>query len=361
MIWADVSSAKRELIRSVLNLVNSEAMKRLRPSSKFNFSSASIGNLFLTGARIFTGSLESGIYLLSSICQIPRSTAVLPAINTNFTHHISVRLTNGRMITGQNSISHPSEPTALYDDGGWAADPDSPTLMARREREEVEAHDNIEDANLPGSLPTLRKGYINFSKADEEDLPSRIERLWYINPYGQEIRPPCNAAVTRALDSASAVIYSIGSLYTSIVPNLILRGVGAGIATNRNIKQKILILNSTIDRETGPSDAPFSATDFVAAITRAGEESRGHAGLPDPMAYRSYVTHIVHLDGPQTPLVNKIELSQLGIDTIRCYGRKMSEGSKVLRYDDKALTQCLEAIIGKEIKPSRSRRNTMEA
>lgn len=310
---------------------------------------------------MFTGSLESGIYLISSICQIPSSTAVLPAISTNFTHHISVRLRNGQIITGQNSISHPSIPTALSDDTRWIADPSSPTLVARQEREEVEAHDSIEDANLPGSLPTLRKGYINFSKIDEEDLPARIERLWYINPYGQEIRPPCNTAVTDALSSASAIVYSIGSLYTSIVPNLVLRGVGEAITRDRNIKHKILILNSTIDRETGPSVSPYTATDFVEAVTRAGEESRGNFELPDPMLYRSYVTHIIHLEGPETPQVNKIELSQLGIDTIRCYGRKMSTASKVLKYDEKALTQCLEAIIGKEIKPSRSRRNTMEA
>lgn len=48
-LWRSISSPKRELIRSYLNSVNLEAMKRARPSSMFNFSSASIGNLFLTG------------------------------------------------------------------------------------------------------------------------------------------------------------------------------------------------------------------------------------------------------------------------------------------------------------------------
>ncbi|KAF2103984.1 UPF0052-domain-containing protein [Rhizodiscina lignyota] len=348
--WTDISSQKKELIRSFLNLVNLEVVKRARPSSVFNFSSASIGNLFLTGARLFSGSLESAIYLLSAICHIPSHVAVLPAINTNFTHHISCLLTNGATITGQNSISHPSEPTALSADARWS-----------RESEEVEAHDSIEDANLPGSLPTLRKGYINFSKAAEEDLPARIERLWYINPYGQEIRPPVNLKVREALESASAVVYSIGSLYTSIVPNLILRGVGEAIARTPSIRHKVLILNSTIDRETGPSSEPFTATDFVAAIARAGQESRGMFGVPDPSVYRSYVTNIVYLEGPETPYVNKVELSQLGIETLKCYGRKLNEGGKVLRYDEKALEQALEAIIGrKDGRTDRSRRNTME-
>jgi hypothetical protein len=48
-LWTNISTAKKELIRSFLNLINFEILKRLRPSSTFNFSSASIGNLFLTG------------------------------------------------------------------------------------------------------------------------------------------------------------------------------------------------------------------------------------------------------------------------------------------------------------------------
>jgi len=36
-------------MRAILNLVNFDILKRLRPSSTFDFSGASIGNLFLTG------------------------------------------------------------------------------------------------------------------------------------------------------------------------------------------------------------------------------------------------------------------------------------------------------------------------
>lgn len=48
-LWAGISSPKRELIRSFLNCINLEIVKRLRPTSRFDFSGASIGNLFLTG------------------------------------------------------------------------------------------------------------------------------------------------------------------------------------------------------------------------------------------------------------------------------------------------------------------------
>lgn len=347
-LWTKISSEKRELIRSVFNHVNLEIVKRARPSSVFNFAKASIGNLFLTGGRVFTGSLESAIYLLSTICCIPPTVSALPAINTNFTHHISAGLADGTQITGQNSISHPSAPTSLTDDDLLG----NGNNNALREMEE---HDRIEDATLPGSLPTLRKQYINFSKADEEDLPARIERIWYINPYGHEIWPLANPKVLEAIQRAGAVIYSIGSLYTSIVPSLVLRGVGAALA-NSGVRYKVLILNSTIDRETGPSSAPLTATDFVRAIARAAAESQGDFSVDEKRKgeVKKYVTHLIYLEDEGAPKVNKDELAALGIDCIRVYGRRV-EG--MMRYDEAGLERALEAVIGKP-EMLRSRRNT---
>ena len=345
-LWDDISSEKKELIRSFLNSLNFEIVKRARPSSTFNFSHASIGNMFLTGARLFCGSFESAIYLLSSICRVPNNVSVLPAINTNFTHHISAGLMNRTTIVGQNAISHPSAPTAVPG-------------VASGEGRDIEEHDSIEDANLPGSLPTLRKPNISFSKAAEEDLPTRIERLWYINPYGQEIRLNANPKVIDALDSAHCVIYSIGSLYTSIIPSLILRGVGEAIASS-SIRYKILILNSTIDRETGPSTNPYSAKDFITAIAKACSESRRFTDPISSNELKAYVTHLIHLSGPNTPKVDKEELASLGIESIRVYGRPVY-GGKVQKYDEKALLQALEATIGRiDPKGDRSRRNTLE-
>ncbi|KAF9700036.1 hypothetical protein EKO04_001852 [Ascochyta lentis] len=345
-LWSNISTAKKELIRSILNHVAFEIIKRRRPSSTFDFSGASIGNLFLTGARLFTGSFESAIYLLSSICSVPSHTSVLPAINTNFTHHISVGLANGEIITGQNSISHPSMSTALE----FGAAPST--------HDEVEEHDRIEDANLPGSLPTLRKQYITFSKADEEELAARIERLWYINPYGQEIRLAANPMVLNALNEAQAVIYSIGSLYTSIVPSLVLKGIDESLS-NPQIRYKILILNSTLDRETGPLSNPYSALDFVAAIAKAGANSKGVLEEPSTSTYKDYVTHIIHLTGPGTPAVDKEELRSLGIEAIRVYGRR-NEGENFVRYDERGLIQALEVTMGKRDPRVVSRRNTLE-
>ncbi|KAI1909739.1 hypothetical protein LOZ61_004801 [Ophidiomyces ophidiicola] len=391
-LWDAITPAKKELIRSFLNHLNLEILKRARPpSSTFEFTSASVGNLFLTGARLFTGSFESAIYLLGSICSVPlNETRVIPAINSNFSHHISATLEDDTVIVGQNSISHPSESTALQ------PGPRRPSLLlADTEDQESESDElSYEESHLPGSLPTLRNKNIQFSKAVVEELPSRISRVWYINPYGQEIRPPANPRVLEALRSSQAIIYSIGSLYTSIIPSIVLRGVGQAISTCQ-ARQKILILNGSLDRETGPSTNPFSASDFVEAIVRAGEESHSRvraqkkkAGTgsmveacsaakttPQPpflsLPYTAYVTHIIHLEGPGTPHVDRDRLAAMGIETLRLYGRKLEgESGEALgmRYDPTALIQALEVVLGKKgdamvrgNSGEKSRRNTMES
>ncbi len=422
-----IPSSKKQLIRSFFNLLNLEILKRSRPpTSTFDFTSASVGNLFLTGARLFSGSFESAIYLLGSICGVPDDVVrVIPAINSNFTHHIAAGLADGSVIVGQNSISHPSEHTALEapssplspgskkhrsrlslgdpeailtDDEIAAAGPDSDHELRSRAQADPE---HEEDANLPGSLATLRKPNIKFSKSysqtssasTNDDLPSRIERVWYINPYGQEISPPPNPRVCEAIRSAQAIIYSIGSLYTSIIPSIVLRGVGEAIRKSPAARTKILILNGSLDREVGPRRNPFTALDFVEAIVRAGEESRGVSWrgsspsrpatpppnkAPPPAAtalngtppaptptkpqpqsiHSTYITHLIHLSGPAevVPHVDAPRLRALGIHTVKLYGRKTEETApapeeavvaKGMRYDPAALKGALETILGR--------------
>jgi 2-phospho-L-lactate transferase/gluconeogenesis factor (CofD/UPF0052 family) len=344
----------------------------------FNFQSASVGNLFLTGARLFTGSFESSIYLLGSITGVPENVHVIPAINSNFSHHISAGLEDGTVITGQNAISHPlpasisiqstGNPTALTSPSTTALEtvPESPVTQTRRISKELSEHDRVEDANLPGSLPTLRKQYITFHKSDTEDLPSRIERIWYINPYGQEIRPAPNPAVLGALGAASAVLYSIGSLYTSVIPSLILRDVGAAVG-DPNIRFKILILNGSLDRETRCTGFCFGAREFVKAIADAcyysSKGAMSKEGLQES-DWNNYVTHVIHLQGEGTPRVEREELVALGVECVRIYGRK-NEGGEGMIYDGNALRGALEAILGGSRKgegkkgDGLSRRNTL--
>ena len=148
------------------------------------------------------------------------------------------------------------------------------------------------------------------------------------------------------------------------MPSLILRGVGNALAHSGAGAgvPKVLILNGTLDRETGPAAAPFSAMDFVQAIAKAGTESRGVFGrdVVPSAEVRSYVTHLIYLDGSGAPTVDRERLWEVGIECIRVYGRRTEDGTG-WRYDENGLAQALEALVGrKDGRVDRSRRNTLE-
>ena len=157
------------------------------------------------------------------------------------------------------------------------------------------------------------------------------------------------------LDSADAVIYSIGSLYTSIIPSLILQGVGAAIAKPDGPRFKILILNGTLDRETGG----FTASDFLDAIVRACLESQKHppslSVRVDRDEWRNYITHLIYMEGPGVPLTDRDLLNRYGVESIRLYGRK----APTMKYDQAALVQALTSILGRREKGEKNRRNSI--
>jgi 2-phospho-L-lactate transferase/gluconeogenesis factor (CofD/UPF0052 family) len=246
-----------------------------------------VGNLFLSGARLFCGSLDSAIELLMRITRVPSNVAVLPALNTNFTHHISAVLQDGTLITGQSQISHPSPLGPQPVDSEYA-----------------------EDANLPFTHPALTRSQVFFSKDDVATLPSPIERVHYINPFGQEIKPRASSRVLAALDSSNAVIYSVGSLYTSIIPVLMLQEFGTKLRNRKDMK-KIMLLNGTEDRETHG----MTAVDHVRAVVEACLYSSGSIEDSQECDWSAFVTDLVHLNEPNGISVDVAALRAQGIRT----------------------------------------------
>lgn len=187
------------------------------------------------------------------------------------------------------------------------------------------------------------------------------------------MHPSPNPNAVAAIRAADAVVYSIGSLYTSLAPVLILGGVGEAIATGPRFK--VLILNGSLDRETGG----YAATDFVKAVVECCESSlwlSGRSGFAtaddDPRwmwtgevtdiaaRVRKYVTHLVHIDHPTAPVVDREALAAWGVECVRCYGRRGEDGK--MRYDEKGLGQALGVVLGRrdgKERGERSRRNTI--
>ncbi|KAL6940047.1 hypothetical protein ACO0QE_003930 [Hanseniaspora vineae] len=270
-LWDECSSILKHMIRSFLINVHIEILKKqqLNPSAKqkFDFRNANIGNFFLTGCRLLIGaSFDSGLELMMRICKVDSNkTKVYSCINTNYTHHIAAILSNGQIIIGQSQISHPSSVSVLSnsDEGLNAVSSSQPhqqdTLQQKTHEEDdvitddefdVDIKSPDEDDNQKRIHPDLKISQLNFTKSmTHSKLPSPIEKIVYINSYGEIIQPLGNPRCVHSIKHANTLVYSIGSLMTSLLPILILPNVAEAIVCNKKMK-KVLLVNSEVDRET---------------------------------------------------------------------------------------------------------------
>lgn len=154
---------------------------------------------------MFFNSLESAIFLFSRVTSIPLECHVIPIINTNNNITIAVMLQDGTHIKGQHEISHPTElPTAK-----------SESSVSSETKTVIKS-----DTWLP--------------------LPSKISKLYYINEYGQEFQPKPNSRVLSALsDHSTVIVYGMGSLYTSVIPSLVLQGKNTKKKKREKISQNL--------------------------------------------------------------------------------------------------------------------------
>ncbi|KAI9473508.1 MAG: hypothetical protein EXX96DRAFT_508148 [Benjaminiella poitrasii] len=379
-LWNSISIEKKEVIRGFFTLFDHEVAKQAH--KRFNFCNGSIGNFLLTGARLFTGSLEAAIFLFASIVGLSFDlTSVIPVISDNQTFNIAALLSNGDTLVGQCEISHPSiqlsskRNVKLNAMDAFSSYVDKSVTVSSNDNKIMVVQQDT-NSNL------------FFSKHMNEKLHSPIERVFYINQYGQEIYPMPNTKVISRLSTKQTLVYSIGSLYTSLIPSLILRGVGNAIAHSESLKHKVLLLNGTNDRET----TDFTAFDFIQAIVSALNQSQEtdsclsyyhscdededddyydvpssntsvvstftNAVMP-PLSYSSssghhsdiemytspilaFITHLVYLDNSDV-YVDVSAIEKIGIRCVSMKGKKSELGEPI--YDQDEFTKALQSIV----------------
>lgn len=212
-LYLPITPKYKNFIRTFLCKFEAERLHRI--DRRFDLRNGSIGNFFFSGARMVLGSLETAIFMYSSIAQISPSIHVIPIIDSNDRLGIGVKLENQETILGQTLISHPC------------------------------------------STP------VNIDKNVSESLPASIAELFYVDTFNNRICPDPNPQVIRHIQESRGLIYGVGSLWTSIAPSLILKGVGEAIAALGG--PKIALLNCCQDRET----AGMSALDYIMQLTRS--------------------------------------------------------------------------------------------
>eukprot|EP00892_Ulva_mutabilis_P009367 jgi/Ulvmu1/6802/UM031_0003.1 len=282
-LWQGVSDPYKHTIRAFL--VHFHTLVLRQSSARFSFRNGSVGNFFFAGARMFFRSLDAAIFLFSRVARLPLGSAVVPAISTEERITLGAELADGSRLRGQNMISHP---------------------------------------------PAQRSAQIVEKDGDHVPLPAAVRRVFYLATEGthreHEVQLPANSVALAALGRADAVVYAVGSLYTSIAPSLALRGVGEAVAQRTG--PKVLLLNGCHDRETSRClrhDGPMDAVDYVLAITSALNREGGRGTvLHHPPA--AYVDTLLVPEGC-TVRVDDAALGALGVSAVeRVQSHKDSSG-----------------------------------
>ncbi|KAK0207980.1 UPF0052-domain-containing protein [Desarmillaria ectypa] len=318
-LWQGIPNDRKETIRGFLVYFESELLKRAHKN--FNFVNGSIGNYFLAAAQGFFRSLPSAIFLFSSITNSQAN--ILPVVVTNHTVTIAAELDNGERLVGQCEISHPVATVApsinFGEAGSW-----SPEDGLETQRQNVMFEPQGKDSYEP--------------------LPSRISRLFYINAYGMEIHPSPNPDYISSLSTHDIIVFSCGSLWTSIIPCLSLRGVATAIARSRTLRAKILLLNTKNDRETDG----YTAEDYILAITRTlntqyQHRSYGLGSASTTYPASAFITDLVFLEGTNIR-VNVDRITALGV---RCTQVRSETRVTDPKYDAACVKKAIEEILAR--------------
>jgi len=163
--------------------------------------------------------------------------------------------------------------------------------------------------------------------------PLGIRRI-YLNP--SDVEAP--AEVIEAIEMADIVVIGPGSVFTSVVPNLLVRGIPEALYRTR--AAKVYVCN--VMTQPGETDG-FSAADHVRALA---------AHVPRPIV--NYV--IVNTAVPTSELLEKYRqtgsvLVTADVDRIRAMGYRpltgnFISGTDVVRHDSVKLAEAVMRLLG---------------
>jgi len=380
-LWEGIGDDYANIIRRFLVHFHQE-VTALTVKGRFDFVNGSIGNFFFAGARLFFRSMDAAIFLYSRVSRIPDDTVVVPCIlsEDNARVNLAAELVDGSIIRGQNEISHPSIDSKKFskDMSFSSKNPDVvskefwTSVLESGEFPELEAHEmwgglrqssrgfkSVRDALKSGSLSDaaelLQSRFIDIAYRPlsvwdvnkvvtaYDPLPSPIKRVFYAssinaNDENFEVHPKMNPTVAAKIAECDVIVYGMGSLYTSIVPNLALKSMGDAVK-NASCK-KVLMLNGGLDRETGT----MSASDIVQAIVDALNMKYTSAELENPVL--AYVTDVVVPRGGGVR-IDVDALAAMGVRVHECDSvpAPVKNAIDTVHYEPSAFVQLLTRIV----------------
>lgn len=366
-LWKGVSAPYRSIIRAFLVhfhtqvLQTHNGMRHSQSNPPFDFTGGSVGNFFFAGARTFFGSLPAAIFLFSKVAGMPSGSRVIPSVLTEERLVLGAVLKDGTRIRGQYNISHPhpklprrnrvrSKSDASHKQQSSAQRDRSGSASNLGHRAVVKsAIDSQEAISSLHPSPMARVTYllhdptwhrrsrpvsktISGSKQQANQIASKTANSTNLEWSDRhEIHPEPNPLVLDAIANSNCIVFGCGSLYTSVLPSLVLEGVGEAIAQldcGATPVPKVLLLNGWHDRETSWSELSddgelvvkrMDATAFVEAVVDAldmggvqsgwydnsdlGDEECNDSSNPLPLV-TDYITHILY------PIGTEIEINE---------------------------------------------------
>jgi len=308
-LWAGVSEPYKHTVRSFLahfhfQLIRTDAAAS---SSAFCFAGGSVGNFFFAGTRIFFRSLDAAVFLFSRVSGIPPRSAVLPIVSTNGRLVLGAELEGGGMLRGQSVLSHPAE-------AGAARPCERRTVSKARGS----------SAELPLPSPVRRVLYLSTEETDEL----------------HEVFPRVNPMVLGRVATADAIVYGVGSLWSSICPSLVPAGVGEAVAARDCAK--VLMLNGTRDRETTGMGVMDVLRAIASSLNRQHSRAASWGAKPLTNPLSSYVTALLAPDGCEFDVAD-LELLRSGIRVVHVPSERDEHGRVV--FQPRPLVAALRSIV----------------
>ncbi len=165
--------------------------------------------------------------------------------------------------------------------------------------------------------------------APKHDGRLGIQKVW-LKP-----KAAINPAARRAILEADAVIIGPGDLYTSIIPNLLVKGVREAIKKTKAKKLYFVNLMTKFGETAG-----FRASDFVRSLEQyLGKDVLDYAVVnktrPNPMRFRAYIREGAEFVEPDLEYSQKTTL--IKTDLIRARG--------FLRHDPDKIAELVKMLI----------------
>lgn len=145
-------------------------------------------------------------------------------------------------------------------------------------------------------------------------------------------RPPPADGVLEALAQADLIVLGPGSLYSSIIPNLLVEGVAEALQRSRALK--VLVCN--LMTQPGETEGMSAADHVRAVIEHAGpvlDAALVNARPPDPEALARYAAR-----GASPVAADRRQLIDLGVVPVEA--DLLKEGPRI-RHDGRKVTRCL--------------------